>query len=142
MRYWGEVSSVAELLNLAEKHVEDGSRIIHDVERDSTLTSTVAMLESRLLALGQSIDGEEPCHYSCKEDDSFSTEGILGNLSGTPEKEDEATDDVVLADQLCPDVSLLAHAEVDTSPYGGAPDAAVATAVAALVANIRMMAKT
>ena len=39
---------LAENQNLAQKHVEDKSRSTHDVERDSTLASTVAMLESRL----------------------------------------------------------------------------------------------
>ena len=76
------------------------------------------------------MDAVEPCLCSCKEDDSLSTEGILGDLSGSPE------------DELRTDVSSLAYADVNASSNGGAPDAVVATPVAALVANIRGMAET
>ena len=72
-----------ELQNLAQKHVEDGSRSSHNVERESTLASTVAMLESRHSALDQCMDAVEPCYCRCKGDDILSTEEILGNLSGT-----------------------------------------------------------
>ena len=75
-------------------------------------------------------------------DDSLSTEGILRNLSGTPEEEDVADDGVVVADQLRSDISSLARADVNTSSNDDAPGAAVATAVAELVANIRGMAET
>ena len=34
---------LAALQNLAQNHAEDGSRSCHDVERDSTLASTVAL---------------------------------------------------------------------------------------------------
>ena len=50
--------------------------------------------------------------------------------------------DLVVADQLHADISSLAHADVNTSSNDGAPGAAVATAVAELVANIRGMAET
>ena len=131
-----------ELQNLAQKHVEDGSRSSHNVERESTLASTVAMLESRHSALDQCMDAVEPCHCRCKGDDILSMEGILGNLSDTPEEEDKAADLIVLSDQLCTDVSSLAPADVNTSSNGDAPDAALAMAVAAHVANIRGMAET
>ena len=75
-------------------------------------------------------------------DDSLSTEGILRNLLGTPEEEDVADDGVVVADQLRSDISSLARADVNTSSNDDAPGAAVATAVAELVANIRGMAET
>ena len=130
------------LQNLAQNHAEDGSRSIHDVERDSTLASTVAMLESRLSALDERMDAVEPCRCRCKGDDSLSTEGILGDLSGTPKEEDVTDDGVVVADQLCSDISSLARADVNTSSNDGTPVAAVATAVAELVANIRGMAET
>ena len=42
--------------------------------------------------------------------DSLSTEGILGDLSGTPEEEDVTDDGVVVADPLC-DVSPPRGAE-------------------------------
>ena len=51
---------LAELQNLAQNHVEDGSRSSDDVERGSTLASTVAMLESRLSALDEHMDAVEP----------------------------------------------------------------------------------
>ena len=123
-------------------HAEDGSRSSHDVERDSTLASTVPMLESRLSALDERMDAVEPCRCWCKGDDSLSTEGILGDLSGTPEEEDVTDDGVVVAHQLRADISSLARADVNTSSNDGAPGAAVATAVAELVANIRGMAET
>ena len=108
------------------------------------LASTVAykMLESRLSALDGRMDAVEPCRCRCKRDDSLSTEGILGDLSGTPEEEDVADDGVVVADQLRSDISSLARADVNTSSNNGAPGAALATAVAELVANIRGMAET
>ena len=34
---------IAELQNLTQNHAEDGSRNSHDVERDSTLASIIAM---------------------------------------------------------------------------------------------------
>ena len=49
---------------------------------------------------------------------------------------------MVVANQLRSDISSLARADVNTSSNDGAPDAAVATAVAELVANIRGMAET
>ena len=133
---------LAVLQNLAQNHAEDGSRSSHDVERDLTLASTVAMLESRLSALDERMDAVEPCRCRCKGDDSLSTEGILGDLSGTPEEEDVTDDGVVVADQLRSDISSLARADVNTSSNDGAPGAAVATAIAELVANIRGMAET
>ena len=78
----------------------------------------------------------------CKGNDSLSTEGILGDLSGTPEEEDETDDGVLVADQLRSDISSLARADVNTSSNDGAPGAAEATVVAELVANIRGMAET
>ena len=93
------------LRNLAQNHEEDGSRSSHDVERDSTLASTVAMLESRLSALDERMDAVEPCRCRCKGNDSLSTEGILGDLSGTPEEEDVTDDGVVVADP-CQVISL------------------------------------
>ena len=51
-------------------------------------------------------------------------------------------DGVVVADQLRADISSLARADVNTSSNDGAPGAAVATAVAELVVNIRNMAET
>ena len=58
---------LAELQNLAQKHVEDGSRSSHDVGRDSTLASTVAMLESILLVLDQRLDAaqEDAANLAC-----------------------------------------------------------------------------
>ena len=47
-----------------------------------------------------------------------------------------------MADQVRSDISSLAHADVNTSSNDGAPNAAIATAVAALVANIKGMAET
>ena len=91
---------LAALQNLAQNHAEEGSRSSHDVERDSTLLLPVAMLESRLSALDERMDAVEPCRCRCKGDDSLSTEGILGDLSGTPEEEDVIDDGVVVADQL------------------------------------------
>ena len=41
----------------------------------------------------------ELCRCRCKGDDSLSTEGILGDLSGTPEEEDVTDDGVVVADR-------------------------------------------
>ena len=128
--------------NLAQNHAEDGSRSSHDVERNSTLASTVAMLESRLSALDERMDAVEPCRCRCKRDDSLSMEGILGDLSVTPEEEDVTDDGVIVADQLRSDISFLARADVNTSSNDGVPGAAVATAVAELVANIRGMAET
>ena len=133
---------LAALQNLSQNHAEDESRSSHDVERDSTLASTVAMLESRLSALDERMDAVEPCRCRCKGDDSLSTEGILGDLSGTPEKGDVIDDGVVVVDQLRADISSLARADVNTSSNDGVPGAAVATAVAELVANIRVMAET
>ena len=133
---------LAALQNLAENHAEDGSRSSRDVEIDSTLASTVAMLESRLSALDERMDAVEPCRCRCKGDDSLSTEGILGDLSGTPEEDDVTDDGVVVADQLRADISSLACADVNTSSIDDAPGAAVASAVAELVANIREMAET
>ena len=101
---------LAELQNLAQKHVENGSWSSYDVKRDSTLASTVAMLESRLSALDERMDAVQPCRCRCW--------WCLAN------------------------VSSLACADVNTSSNDDAPDAAVATAVAALVANIRGMAET
>ena len=69
-------------------------------------------------------------------------EGILGDLSGTPEEEEVTDDDVVVADQLRSDISSLDRADVNTSSNDDAPGAAVATAAAELVANIRGMAET
>ena len=100
------------------------------------------MLESRLSALDERMDAVEPCRCRCKGDDSLSTEGILGDLSGTPEEEDVTDDGVVVADQLRADISSLARADVNTSSIDDAPGSAVATAVAELVANIRGMAET
>ena len=79
---------LAELQNLAKNHAENGSRSSPDVERDSTLASTTAMLESRVSSLDDRMDAVEPCRCRCKGDDSLSTEGILGDLLGTPEEED------------------------------------------------------
>ena len=62
------------------------------------MASTVAMLESRLSALDERMDAVELRRCRCKGDDSLSTEGILGDLSSTPEKEDVAADGVVVAD--------------------------------------------
>ena len=129
---------LAAFQNLAQNHAEDGSRSSHDVERDSTLASTVAMLESRLSALDERMDAVEPCRCRCKGDDSLSTEGILGDLSGTPEEEEVTDDGVVVANQLRADISSLARADVNTSSIDDAPGAAVAE----LVANIRGMAET
>ena len=51
------------------------------------------------------MDAVEPCRCWCKGDVSLSTEGILGDLSSTPEEEDVAADGVVVAD-LCATFSL------------------------------------
>ena len=96
------------------------------------------MLESRLSALDERMDAVEPCRCWCKGDDSLSTEGILGDLSGTLEEEDVTDDSAVVADQLRADISSLSRADVNTSSNDGAPGAAVAE----LVANIRGMAET
>ena len=88
------------------------------------------------------MDAVEPCRCRCKGDDSLSTEGILGDLSGTSEEEDVTDDGVVVADQLRADISSLANADVNTSSIDDAPGAAVAAAVAELIANIRGMAET
>ena len=54
---------LAELQNLAQKHVEDGSQSSHDVGRDSTLASTIAML----LVLDQRLDAaqEDAADLAC-----------------------------------------------------------------------------
>ena len=103
---------LAELQNLAQHHAEDGIRSSHDVERDSTLASTVGMLVFRLSALVERMNAVEPCRCRCKGDDSLSAEGILGDLSGTPKEEDVTDDGVVVADQLRSDISSLARADV------------------------------
>ena len=91
---------LVELQNLAQNHAEDGSRSSPDVGRDSTLASSVAILESRLSVLDERIDAVVPCRCRSKGDDSLSTEGILGDLSGTPKEEDVTDDGVVVTDRV------------------------------------------
>ena len=66
------------------------------------------------------------------------TEGGAQPRSAVSGQEEEE----VVADQLRSDISSLARADVNTSSNDGAPGAAVATAVAELVANIRGKAET
>ena len=71
---------LAELQDLKQKHAESGSRRIQDVDRDTTLASTVATNDFKLSSLDQRVGAMEKTHCSCKEDDSVSTEGIVGDL--------------------------------------------------------------